>query len=213
MPNATTTTAATTTASANDDITAAYLRIRPRLRRVAFRILGDWTEAEDIVQDAWLRWQGDDRTAVADPTAFLITTTTRLAVNAATSARARREEPLGDRLPERAAAADDPSRGPERHDDLQLGIRAVLERLSPVERAAFVLRKAFDYPYAQIAAVLRTSDANARQLVSRAGRRVSAARPRPVGRAEERRYVRVFTLAARHGEVAVLEGLLVHDAA
>src|SRR5690606_496749 len=63
MPNATTTTAATT-ASANDDITAAYLRIRPRLRRVAFRILGDWTEAEDIVQDAWLRWQGDDRTAV-----------------------------------------------------------------------------------------------------------------------------------------------------
>lgn len=208
MPDAT-----TTTTTRNDDVIAEYLRLRPRLRRVAFRILGNWTEAEDIVQDAWVRWQADDRTAVADPTAFLITMTTRLAINATTSARARREVPVGDPLPERVPTADDPSLELERYDDLALGLRAVLERLSPVERVAFVLRKAFDYPYAHIAAVLRTSDANARQLVSRAGRRVSAAPTRPVGRAEERRYVQVFTLAARHGDVGTLEDLLIHDAA
>src|SRR5690606_19645531 len=132
------------------------------------------------------------------------TMTTRLAINATTSARARREVPVGDPLPERVPTADDPSLELERYDDLALGLRAVLERLSPVERVAFVLRKAFDYPYAHIAAVLRTSDANARQLVSRAGRRVSAAPTRPVGRAEERRYVQVFTLAARHGDVGTL---------
>jgi len=195
------------------DATAEFAQIRPRLLGIAERILTNRSEGEDIVQDAWIRWQGCDRDAVTDPTGFLVTMTTRLSINAVTSARVRREACLGERLPEPVDNADDPSLGPERREDLELGIRVLLERLAPVECAAFVLRKAFDYPYAHIASVLRISEVNARQVVSRAGRHLSAGSHRPAGRPEPGRLVNVVAAAARLGEMGPLEDLLASAAA
>jgi RNA polymerase sigma-70 factor (ECF subfamily) len=190
-----------------DDV-SDFVRVRPRLVGTAHRILGSWTEAEDIVQDAWLRWQTYDRTTVLNATAFLVTTTTRLAINAARSARARREAYVGHWLPEPVATSDDPALGVERSEALEHGILLLLQRLSPTERAAYVLRHAFDYPYPQIAAMLRLTEANVRQLVSRAGHHIAAGPCHPTSRAEQERLVHAFVAAARHGEVAALERLL-----
>jgi RNA polymerase sigma-70 factor (ECF subfamily) len=154
---------------------AEFDQVRPRLVRIAARILGSWTDAEDIVQDAWLRWQACDRTAVSSPTAFLVTTTTRLAITAATSARARHETSVGGWLTEPVDAADAPALRVERTEALELGF-VLLRRLLPTERAAYVLRHAFDYPYPLISEILHTSEANARQLVSRAGKRLASGR-------------------------------------
>jgi RNA polymerase sigma-70 factor, ECF subfamily len=190
------------------DALAEFGRVRPRLFGIAYRILGSWTEAEDIVQDAWLRWQSSDRRVVRNPTAFLVTTTTRLAINAANSARARRETYVGDWLPEPDDAGDSPAIEAERSAALQHGIRLMLQRLAPSERAAYVLRQAFDYPYPRIASLLRTSEANARQLVSRAGKRIAVAQCRPPGgAAEQRRLVHAFCVAAQEGDLSVLEDL------
>ena len=159
-----------------DDAIAEFARLRPRLIGIASRILGGSAEAEDVVQDAWLRWQLYDRTMVRNPTAFLVTTTTRLAINAAQSARARYETFVETGAPEPADTSDDPTSRVERSEALEVGIRLLVQRLSPSERAAFVLRQAFDYPYPHIAEVLQTTEANARQLVSRAGKRVTTDR-------------------------------------
>jgi RNA polymerase sigma-70 factor (ECF subfamily) len=129
---------------------AEFRRLRPRLLGVAHRIVGTWAEAEDVVQDVWLRWQTCDRSAVLNPTAFLVTTTTRLAINVATSARARRERSVGVWPSEPVDASDLPAVEAERREALQLGVRVVLQRLAPTERAAYVLRQAFDYPYPRI---------------------------------------------------------------
>jgi RNA polymerase sigma-70 factor (ECF subfamily) len=199
--------------AAVDDDVAEFGRLRRRLFGIAYRIVGRRTEAEDIVQDAWLRWQAYDRSSVANPTAFLVTTTTRLAINVAQSARARRES--YDHLwpPDRADHRADPAVGAERREALELGILLLLERLSPVERAAYVLRQAFDYPYAQIAEVLQTTEANARQRVSRAGRNLATAPQRSVSPTDHQRLVHAFDLAARGGDVAALEHLLTTDIA
>lgn len=195
-----------------DDATAAFVQVRQRLLQVAHRVLGDWTEAEDVVQDAWLRWQGCNRDEVHNPTAFLVTTATRLAINAATSARARRETAASPWLPDLVDASDDPSTAPERRQSVELGMLLLLERLTPVERAAYLLRQAFDYPYARIAGLLDISEANARQLVSRAGGHLSQARLQPVDPDVQQHLVRTFELAARRGQVGPLEDLLASDA-
>jgi RNA polymerase sigma-70 factor, ECF subfamily len=156
-----------------DDGLGAFERLRPRLLGIAYRILGNRTDAEDIVQDAWLRWQTYDRTRVLNATAFLVTTTTRLAVNVAQSARVRRESYIGRGLPE-PVDTDDPTSGVERNEALEVGILLLMQRLTPTERAAYVLRHAFDYPYPQIAQVLQTSETNARQLVSRASKHLAS---------------------------------------
>lgn len=194
--------------SSLEQATAAFLAVRPRLHGVAYRILGSRAEAEDIVQDAWVRWQTCDRTNVRNATAFLITMTTRLAINAVDSARARHEWSVGDWLLEPVDAGEDPTVGPEQTEALELGVLRLLERLSPMERVAYVLRQAFDYPYPRIAGALQLTEANTRQLVSRATKHLASDRRRPVSPADRQRLVNAFVAAAKHGEVAELANLL-----
>ena len=142
--------------------------VRPRLFGIAYRMLGSRFEAEEIVQDAWLRWQGTDRAAVREPDAFLATATTRLAINASQSARAKRETYICPWLPEPVDTSADPLLGAVRGEALEVAVLMLLEKLTPTERATYVLREAFDYSYADVAAVLQIGEANARQLASRA---------------------------------------------
>lgn len=186
--------------------TTEFECLRPRLLGIARRVLGGQAEAEDIVQDAWMRWQTCDRTVVVNPTAFLVTTTTRLAINATQTARARRECHLR-RPVEPIDGRDGPAMDAERRADLELGLRLLLERLAPTERAAFILRHAFGYPYDRIAGLLRTTDTNARQLVSRAGRRVATDGRGSASDAELATLLPAFVSAARHGDVTGLEDL------
>jgi RNA polymerase sigma-70 factor (ECF subfamily) len=153
---------------APDPAASLFAGLRPRLFGVAYRVLGSAAEAEDVVQDAWLRWQATDHGAVLDPSAFLVTMTTRLAINVAQSARVRREIHVGPWLPEPIDPSADPALGAERSEALEIAVLMLLEKLPFSERAAYVLSVAFDYPYAQIADMLETSEANARQLASRA---------------------------------------------
>jgi RNA polymerase sigma-70 factor (ECF subfamily) len=192
-----------------DDATSVFAEVRPRLFGIAYRMLGSWTEAEDIVQDVWLRWQGCDRSAVLNATAFLVTTTTRLAINSATSARARHESYVGRWLSEPVDPSDNPELGAERGEALELGVLLLLEKLSATERAAYVLREAFDYPYSKIAGFLQLTEVNARQLVSRAGKKVVAGRRKSVGSAQQRRLLSAFLAAARAGEFVALEEVFV----
>ncbi|GGT81612.1 RNA polymerase sigma factor SigJ [Streptomyces coeruleorubidus] len=189
----------------------AFERLRPRLFGIAYRVLGSVSEAEDVVQDVWLRWQGADRGAVLDHGAFLAKITTRLAINVAQSARVRREAYVGPWLPEPVDTSVDPQVGAERGEALELAVLLVLERLNPVERAAYVLREAFDYAYDEIAGMLQLSQANTRQIVSRARKRLSAERREPVDSAQHRRLLEAFVAAARHGDVAALESVLSAD--
>ena len=147
-----------------------FTSLRPRLFGIAYRMLSSAAEAEDLVQEVWLRWQVCDRSAVINPAAFLATTTTRLAINARQSARARRETCIGPWLPEPADTSADPYLGAERGEALEFAALLLMERLTPGERAAYVLREAFDYPYAQIAGILQSTQPAVRQLVSRARR-------------------------------------------
>ena len=148
---------------AHDDGLAAFMSLRPRLFGVAYRVVGNASEAEDIVQDVWLRWQTADRDMVRDAAAFLVTTATRVAINFMQSARSRRETYVGPGLPEPVETTADPRSGAERGQMLAFGVRLLLETLTPTERAAYILREAFDYPYREIAKALRLQEANARQ--------------------------------------------------
>jgi RNA polymerase sigma-70 factor, ECF subfamily len=159
-----------------DDGLGAFLSVRPRLFGIAYRMVRSTVEAEDIVQDVWLRWQMADRSVVRDATAFLTTTATRLAINVMQSARARRETYVGPLLPEPVDTSADPQLEAERGETLELGVLVLLEKLSPTERAAYILREAFEYAYRDIAKVLRLQEANARQLVTRARQHVANAR-------------------------------------
>ena len=152
----------------HDDGLLAFFNVRPRLFGIAYRVLGNAAEAEDIVQDVWLRWQSTNRSVIKNPPAFLSTTTTRLCINVAQSAHSRRETCIGTPLPEPVDTSRDPGLGAERGETLKIAVLVVLEKLSPTERAAYVLREAFDYSYRQIADILRMEEANSRQLVSRA---------------------------------------------
>jgi RNA polymerase sigma-70 factor (ECF subfamily) len=189
----------------------AFERVRPRLFGIAYRVLGSAADAEDVVQDAWLRWQGADRSVVRDAPAFLATTVTRLAINAAGSARARRETYVGPWLPEPVATGDDPLLGAERGEALDLAVLLLLEALTPTERGAYVLREAFDYPYRRIAEVLEVGEANARQLVTRARRHLDRGPRTSVGPEERARLLQAVVAAAREGDLATLEGLLAAD--
>jgi RNA polymerase sigma-70 factor, ECF subfamily len=184
---------------------------RPRIFGVAYRILGSATEAEDIVQEVWLRWQTTDRTVVKDPPAFLATTATRLAINVAQSARSRREAYAGPWLAEPVDTSADPELGAERGEALELAVLLLLEKLTPTERAAFVLREAFDYSYDQIASLLRLGEANTRQLVSRARKHLASQRRGPVSSWEHRRLLESFLVASQKGDLMSLESLLAAD--
>lgn len=152
---------------------AAFEAVRPRLFGIAYQTLESAAEADDVVQDAWIRWQRSDRADVRDAAAFLSTTTRRLALNVVQSARVRRETAIGAWDLESADADADPALGAERREAVELAMRVIREKLPPSERAAYVLREAFDYPYRQIADALETTEANARQRVTRARLRLA----------------------------------------
>jgi RNA polymerase sigma-70 factor (TIGR02957 family) len=198
-------------AGEHDDGLSAFADVRPRLFGIAYRMLGSVAEAEDIVQDTWLRWQVTDRSVVDNPGAFLATTTTRLCINLIQSAPSRRETYVGTWLPEPVGTSSDPALGAERREALGLAILLLLEKLSPTERAAYVLREAFDYSYRQIADILQMEEANTRQIVSRARKHVADGRRTPASSDEQRRFLEAFIGAAQKGDLAALEGLFAED--
>src|SRR5262245_47721345 len=195
-----------------DDGLAAFLGVRTRLFAIACRMLGSAAEAEDVVQDAWLRWQMTDRRVVRDAAAFLATTTTRLAINVMQSARVRRETCVGPAHQEPVDTNSDPWLAVERGQALARGVRMLLEKLTPAERAAYILREAFDYAYRDIASVLGLEEANARQVVTRARQHATTARRMPVSSTRQRRLLAAFEAAARNGDFIGLEiHLASHD--
>src|ERR1700741_3172698 len=194
-----------------DDGLSAFAGVRPRLFGIAYRMLGSAAEAEDVVQDVWLRWQSTNRKVVENPPAFLATTTTRLCINLAQSAHTRHETYVGTWLPEPVDTSSDPGLGAERSEALKLAVLLLLEKLSPTERAAYVLREAFDYSYDQIASILQMEEANVRQLVSRARKHIADGRRKSVSSNEQRRLLEAFVTAAQKGDMAALEGLLAED--
>lgn len=192
------------------DVTSFHT-VRPRLFGIAYRVLGSASEAEDVVQDAWIRWQDTDRTKVRDPAAFLATTTSRLAINVTQSAWSRRETRIGTEHVDPVDAGADPALEAEQGEATELAVRILLEKLSPTERAVYLLREAFDYPYRRISQVLALSEANARQLAARARRRLSGELRRPVAAPEQQALVNAFVAAAQTGDVATLEHRLSAD--
>ncbi|MFZ1997515.1 MAG: RNA polymerase sigma factor SigJ, partial [Solirubrobacteraceae bacterium] len=162
----------------DDDGSAAFLALRPRLLGIAYRLLGSMWDAEDVVADAMVRWLGTDRSQVREPAAFLTTVVSRLALDQLRSARTARETYTGPWLPEPVIADDtlDPLDSLVKRDTLSLATLRLMEQLTPPERAVFVLREAFDVPYAQIAEILDISPSNARQLLHRAQARLDQGR-------------------------------------
>jgi len=199
------------TSGGPDHPTQVFLSVRPRLFGIAYRMLGSAAEAEDLVQEVWLRWQAADRSSVIDPPAFLATAAVRLSINALNSARARRETYIGPWLPEPIDTTSDPSLGAERSQALSLAVLLLLEKLTPTERAAYVLREAFDYTYIRIAEILSLTEANVRQLVSRARKHVTGSRHTSASPADHRRLLDAFLAAAQQGDQAALESLFAKD--
>jgi RNA polymerase sigma-70 factor (ECF subfamily) len=198
----------TETAEGLEEAVAVFTSVRPRLFGIAYRMLSSATEAEDLVQDVWLRWQGCDRGKVLNPEAFLATTTTRLAINALQSARVRRETYVGAWLPEPVDTSHDPYLGAERGEALEFATLMLMEKLTPNERAAYVLREAFDYPYGKIAEILQSTEPAVRQLVSRARKSMASDKRTPVTAEAQRELLSTFISACKSGELSALEQLL-----
>jgi RNA polymerase sigma-70 factor, ECF subfamily len=203
------------------DPSASFEPHRRRLRGLAYRMLGSMAEAEDAVQEAYLRWHDTDRAAVTEPRAFLVTTTTRICLDVLKSARARREEYVGPWLPDPVTdtAALAPDAQTEIAEDLSVALLLALDRLSPLERAAFLLHDVFDYSFTQVADTLGRNEAACRQLASRARARVRESRPaapvRPGRSAIDPKHAELlsaFVTASRSGDLAMLTSLLASDA-
>jgi RNA polymerase sigma-70 factor (TIGR02957 family) len=194
-----------------DDAADVFSSVRRRLFGIAYRMLGSAAEAEDVVQETWVRWQTTDRSAVINPQAFLTTAATRLAINVLQSARSRRETYIGPWLPEPVDTSADPTLGAERAEALDTAVLVLLERLTPTERAAYVLREAFDYGYPEIAQIVGVSPTATRQLVSRARKHLASERKNTVSDTARRDLLEAFLAAARVGDVARLEKLLAED--
>jgi RNA polymerase sigma-70 factor, ECF subfamily len=192
---------------------------RPVLMGVAYRMLGRVADAEDVVQDAWLRWASADSEDVRSPRAFLVRVTTRLAIDRLRSAQSRRETYVGPWLPEPMVTGADSAPVPDGAErvmlaeSVSLAVLVVLESLSPLERAVFVLREAFGFPYAEIAAALDRSDSAVRQLAGRARAHVAERTPRYEVDPEQRRdLTERFLDAAKKGDLDGLLELLAPDA-
>lgn len=190
-----------------DEAVEVFAAQRRRLFGIAYRMLGTVADAEDMVQETWIRWQNTDRAQVLEPAAFLATVATRLCINHLQSARSKRETYIGPWLPEPVNTEDDPALGAERAEALQFAILLTLEKLTPTERAAYILREAFDYPYPRIAEVISSSVVGARQLVSRARSHLASAREGHVEPAAQRRLLEAFLAAAQRGDAHELEAL------
>jgi RNA polymerase sigma-70 factor (ECF subfamily) len=196
------------------DVLAAFDRHRRLLFSVAYQMLGSVADAEDVVQDTWLRWSAADRSDVADERAYLVQITSRLALDRLDSARARRETYVGPWLPEPlltgtapvgAAPLPEPSEAAELGEQVSLALLVVLETLSPAERAVFVLREAFGMPVAEVAAALGRTESAVRQMAHRAREHVQARQPRfDADRKAQREVTERFLAAAVNGDVESL---------
>jgi len=208
-----------------DDATRLFDAVRPRLHGIAYRMLGAVADAEELVQDVWLRWHEADTAALASAEAWLVTVTTRLAIDRLRAAKALRAHYVGFWLPEPqleleelplAATADGPCTPEqllERADDISVAFLALLERLNPEARAAFLLREVFDADYAEVAKALGKTEAACRQIVSRAKAQLKDERPRhAVSPDRHYRLLAGFAEAARRGDFAALQSLLAEDA-
>ncbi|MEV4490000.1 RNA polymerase sigma-70 factor [Micromonospora coxensis] len=194
---------------------ATFEEQRPRLFALAYRLLGSAVDAEDAVQDAFLRWHQADRTVVEEPAAWLARVVTNLCINRLTSTRAQRERYLGPWLPE-PVLTHDGALGPletvEQRDSVSMGVLILLERLSPQERAVFVLREAFGYRHAEIAHVVGIGEDHSRQLYRRAREHLGQQRRRfPADEGRRRRLVQRFLAATLDGDLAGLQQLLTED--
>jgi RNA polymerase sigma-70 factor, ECF subfamily len=202
---------------APQDHLAAFQEHRPLLFALAYRLLGRATEAEDVLQDAYLRFLGAPLADIESPKAYLSTIVTRLCLNQLTSARAQRETYIGPWLPEPVLDTDHPElNNPEARaiesETISLAFMVLLERLTPAERAVFLLREVFDYEYREIAGILDRSETACRQLFSRAKDRIAAERPRfQANQEEHRRLLEEFMRAARNGDLDGLTNLLADD--
>jgi RNA polymerase sigma-70 factor (ECF subfamily) len=197
--------------TSNDDVAASFEPHRAYLVKIAYRMLGSVAEAEDIVQDAFLRWCGAPRGEVATPRAYLTRTVTRLCVDRLKSARAQREQYVGTWLPEPVVEGDEP--GAELAHELSVALLVTLERLSPLERAAFLLHDVFELDFAAVAETLERSEAAVRQLAARAREHVREGRPRFHPSDEEQaRLADAFHAAMIGGDLAALSRVLAADA-
>ena len=197
---------------------ASFEPYRRRLLGLAYRMLGSMADAEDAVQETYLRWHNAGRDAVSDPRAFLMTTTTRICLDMLTSARARREEYVGPWLPEPVVdtAALSPDSRTELAEDLSIALLLTLDRLSALERAAFLLHDVFDFSFSEVAAALNRSEAACRQLAARARDHVRASRPRGAVQpreidAKHTQLMSAFVAATSSGNLDALKQLLASD--
>ena len=209
-------------AGAMADPAASFEPYRRRLLGLAYRMLGSMADAEDAVQETYLRWHRTDRNQVLDARAFLMTTTARICLDMVTSARARREEYVGPWLPEPVVdtAALAPDSRSELAEDLSIALLLTLDRLSPLERAAFLLHDVFDFSFSEVAAALERSEAACRQLAARARAHVREVRPRgaaaPAPRsgeidAKHAQLMSAFVSATRSGDLDALARMLASD--
>ena len=193
------------TPAETEDAAAGFGPLRPKLMRVAYRMLGSVTDAEDVVQEAFIRWMGTDRSQVREPEAFLRRTVTRLCLDQLKSARHKRETYIGPWLPEPIVEEDD-------LEDVTLPLMLVLERLSPLERAAFLLHDVFGLEFEEVATAIERDSAACRQLAARARAHVRQARPR--FKVEKQRGLEIaeaFFTASRSGDMQALGALLTED--
>jgi RNA polymerase sigma-70 factor (TIGR02957 family) len=198
-----------------NDPTDTFNRLRPRLQGIAYRMLGSSAEAEEVVQDAWLRWHEAAHDDLDSSEAWLVTVTTRLAIDRLRSAKVQREHYIGTWLPEplMSEAAPSPEQMLERADDVSVAFLTLLERLNPEARAAFLLREVFDADYGEVAEALGKTESACRQIVHRAKAQLQDERPRHiVTREEQLRLLRGFADAASSGQFATLKTLLAEDA-
>jgi RNA polymerase sigma-70 factor (ECF subfamily) len=193
-----------------------YGELRPRAFAIAYQMLGSASEAEDVVQEAFLRMhqtlQRDEQ--ITSPRAYIITLATRLAIDQLRSARARRERYVGEWLPEPLVSDPTPAEHAETADSLSLAFLVLLESLSPQQRAAFLLREVFEYPYADVAEIIGTDVDSTRHLVARARNHLQERRPRYYAtRRHAEELAQRFFAAAEQGDLRALEALLAHDVA
>lgn len=198
-----------------DELTRTFDQLRPRLHGIAYRMLGSVAEAEDVVQDAWLRWHGASHESLDSAEAWLVAVTTRIAIDRLRAAKVQREHYTGIWLPEPLLEASPPTPEElkERADDLSVAFLKMLERLTPESRAAFLLREVFDADYDEVANVIGKSEAACRQIVSRARTQLREERPRyTVSREIHQNLLQAFAHAVDRGDFQAISGLLAEDA-
>lgn len=195
------------------EIDELFEEYRTELHRLAYRMLGSLADADDVMQEAFLRWSRADQAAIKSPRAYLMSMVTRLCIDQRRAVEARKENYVGPWLPEPLVESTEPAAALETAEAVSMAFLVVLESLSPLERAAYLLRRVFDYGYDEIAEALQRSEAACRQLVSRAEERVHQRRPRfESSPSEAERLTVAFMDAIRRGDLNDLVGLLAADA-